>query len=184
MLTPMAGPQVRIEILSCQADSTGRWRVTWRVTNDGPEPLHLEDAWIPHGRFRGEGHIPLSIEMRPGQSTRLDLRVNVMQALPTRSTAVEEPPPIASGPPPTPSIVVEEPPSIASGPPPTPSTVVEEPPSIASGPPPTVIENAFLILRASGSERAWRIFAKIRVEFDARGAPTPIVEAVTTQSLQ
>jgi hypothetical protein len=88
--------------------------------------LRLEDAWIPHGRFRGKGHIPLSAVIDPGASTRLDFVVS------------------------------------------------------ANEPPGTVVENAFLILRAG----AWRLFARMRVEFDDQARAMPMVEAVTVQSLQ
>jgi hypothetical protein len=48
----------------------------------------------------------------------------------------------------------------------------------------TVVHNAFLILQVSASGRAWRVFARMRVEFDAQAMPRPIVEAVTSQSIQ
>jgi hypothetical protein len=45
--------------------------------------------------------------------------------------------------------------------------------------PGTVVENTFLILRlASG----WRVFIRMRVEFDQDGVPHPIPELVTLQS--
>jgi len=100
--------------------------MTWRVGNDGAELLRLEDAWIPHSRFRGEGHVALSAVIDAGASRTFDFVVT------------------------------------------------------ANEPPLTVVENAFLILRASEC----RIFVKLRVEFDHDGTPTPIVEAVTSQSLQ
>jgi hypothetical protein len=100
--------------------------VVWRVRNDGPDQLSLEDAWIPHGRFRGDGHIPLRVVIEPGTSGLLDF-----------------------------SVAADEPPG-------------------------TVVENAFLILRAG----AWRLFARTRVEFDNLARPVPMVETVTAQSLQ
>ena len=48
----------------------------------------------------------------------------------------------------------------------------------------TVVHNAFLILQVSGGGRAWRVFARMRVEFDAQASPRPIVEVVTSQSIQ
>ena len=48
----------------------------------------------------------------------------------------------------------------------------------------TIVENAFLILRASVSGAPWRIFIRMRVEFDASAVPVPVVETVTTQSLK
>jgi hypothetical protein len=45
----------------------------------------------------------------------------------------------------------------------------------------TVVENAFLILRVLWGERPWRIFARLRVGFDQRGAPESTTEVITTQ---
>jgi hypothetical protein len=131
MLTAVE-PSVRIEVSSCRRCSmpVGRWRVAWLVHNDGSSPLRLEDAWIPHGRFRGEGHVPLQIKIAPGAASRIELSV------------------------------------------------------FSAEPPGTVVENAFVILRVRGAERAWRVFARMRVEFDDAGAAGPIVEAVTAQSIQ
>jgi hypothetical protein len=42
-----------------------------------------------------------------------------------------------------------------------------------------VVENAFLILRLS---LGWRVFVRMRVEFDADATPHPIPELVTLQS--
>ena len=55
----------------------------------------------------------------------------------------------------------------------------------ATEPPGTIVENAFLILRVTQppGER-WRIFIRMRIEFDAHAVPHPIVEAITTQSLE
>ncbi len=125
MLTAVEAP-VRITVASVEADND-RWLVTWDVFNDSRELLVLEDAWLPHGRFRGDGHISPGTRVAPGQSSRLALRVT------------------------------------------------------AHEPPGTVVENAFLILRVSGR---WRIFARMRIEFDANTRPRPIVEAITTQSIQ
>jgi hypothetical protein len=48
----------------------------------------------------------------------------------------------------------------------------------------TVVHNAFLILHVSSGGRDWRVFARMRVEFDAEARPRPFVEVVTSQSLQ
>jgi hypothetical protein len=45
--------------------------------------------------------------------------------------------------------------------------------------PGTVVENTFLILRLSSG---WRVFVRMRVEFDADATPKPIPELVTLQS--
>jgi len=99
------------------------------MRNAGPAALGLEAAWIPHGRFRGDGRMLLSSELGARESRRLDFGVS------------------------------------------------------AAEPPGTVVENAFLILRVSSEGRAWRIFTRMRIEFDAESTPRPIVELVTTQAL-
>jgi hypothetical protein len=120
-------PPVRIEVATCEAcaGDAGRWRVTFRVVNAARSSVDLTDAWLPHGRFRGDGHIALSVSVPP-----LGLRVLTLEV-----SAREEPG--------------------------------------------TVVENAFLILRASGC----RVFARMRVTFDASGAARPVVEAITVQFL-
>jgi hypothetical protein len=45
--------------------------------------------------------------------------------------------------------------------------------------PGTVVENTFLILRLS---TGWRVFVRMRVEFDTDAVPHPIPELVTLQS--
>jgi hypothetical protein len=125
-------PRVRIEVVDCRAagDQPGRWRVTWLVHNDEPEALEMDNAWLPHGQFRGDGRMPLALRAAGGASARLELAVAASEA---------------------------------------------------AG---TVVHNAFLILQVSGRGRAWRVFARMRVEFDAQARPRPIVEVLTSQSLQ
>ena len=120
-------PSVRILLESCRpSGSAGRWRIAWRVHNDADQPLKIHDAWVPHGRFRGDGHLPINLTIDPGGSGRIELGVS----------AAEEPG--------------------------------------------TVVENAFLILRAD----LWRIFGRMRVEFGDDRAPQPYVVRVSAQSLQ
>ncbi|HEX8967041.1 MAG TPA: hypothetical protein VF937_04120 [Chloroflexota bacterium] len=54
----------------------------------------------------------------------------------------------------------------------------------SSEPPGAVVDNAFLILRVRAGGRGWRLFARMRVAFDARSWPVPVVETVTAQSIQ
>ena len=124
MLTAVE-PPVGIEASGCEP-CEGRWRVFFRVVNVGAAAVSVSDAWLPHGRFRGDGHIPLDLRLPPGETTSLALRV----------TAREDPG--------------------------------------------TIVENAFLILRLGDR----RVFARLRVRFDADGAPRPVVESVTAQSLE
>ena len=48
-------------------------------------------------------------------------------------------------------------------------------------PPGTVVENAFLILRAFWKGREWRVLARMLVTIGGHGAPTVVTEVVTTQ---
>jgi hypothetical protein len=104
--------------------------VSWIVQNQGDAALEPRSAWIPHGRFRGDGRLPLSGSLHPGESLRVALSVTVAE------------------------------------------------------PAGSVVENAFLILRVACQGHLWGIFARMRIEFDAQARPVPIVELVTTQSLQ
>ena len=107
-----------------------RWLVTWTLANNGPSSLALTDAWIPHGKFRGDGRLPLSVEIAPGAIHSLQFAVT------------------------------------------------------ADEPPGTIVENAFLILRVRIAAAAWRVFIRLRIEFDSSALPIPVVEAITAQSLE
>jgi hypothetical protein len=107
-----------------------RWTAAWLLHNAGAQPLELEAAWIPHGRFRGDGRLPLAVVIDPGASHELEFAVTA-----------------------------------------------EEPPG-------TIVENAFLILRVRVSGAAWRVFVRMRIEFDPAAVPVPVVETITTQSLK
>jgi hypothetical protein len=76
MLTPVE-PRVRIELDNCvaEAPTERRWWVSWIVRNDGSVPLELQAAWIPHGRFRGNGRVPLSGSIAPDDATALSFAV-------------------------------------------------------------------------------------------------------------
>ena len=49
--------------------------------------------------------------------------------------------------------------------------------------PGTTVENAFLILGVRWRGAAWRIFARLAVEFDDQAAPRPRTELITRQSV-
>src|SRR5215211_7506532 len=74
-------PRIRIAVSDCRADTTaGGWLVTWLVSNDGASPVALHEAWLPHGRFRGDGRAPLRASVPPGDSAALTLRVRAAEA--------------------------------------------------------------------------------------------------------
>jgi hypothetical protein len=75
MLTALQ-PPIRISTVRCEAlETSGWWRVSWLLQNRAAESLCLEDAWVPHGRFRGEGHLSLGAQLVPGGWYRLELNV-------------------------------------------------------------------------------------------------------------
>ncbi len=128
----MEPPRVSVRAVGCRPDANDprRWRASWVVHNAGLEPLELQAAWIPHGRFRGDSRLSLSGQIGPDTSRELEFSVT------------------------------------------------------ASEVPGTVVDNAFVILRVRVRANAWRIFVRMRIEFDAEAVPRPVVEAVTTQSLE
>ena len=113
--------EARVDLESVRPAGPGAWDVTWRVSSLR-EPVVLESAWVPHGRFRGDGRRNFG----PGEPLPLSLTMRVH----------------------------------------------------ADEPPGTVVENAFVILVLSG----WRVFVRMRVEFDSRRVPNPVPELVTLQS--
>jgi hypothetical protein len=115
-------PRLRVSVESVQQAGQGHWQVTWRVDNQGA-PVEVASAWVPHGRFRGQGRLTF----QPARGLPLELEMTVY----------------------------------------------------ADEAPGTVVENAFLILRLV---QGWRVFVRMRVEFDAAGWPRPVPELVTLQS--
>jgi hypothetical protein len=125
-----AAPRVGVTVDAVEPDlEPGRWRVAWVIRNEGADTIALESAWVPHGRFRGEGRLSIDHELEAGESRRLEFRVAAREA------------------------------------------------------PSTVVENAFLILRARSQEHGWRIFTRMRVEFDSQGVPRPICELTTVATI-
>jgi len=73
-------PRVSAEVASCQPAAPGSWQVAWLLRNQGATTLRLESAWIPHGRFRGAGRLPLSGEVAPGTAAHIEARVAAAEA--------------------------------------------------------------------------------------------------------
>jgi hypothetical protein len=53
--------------------------MTWRVVNVSASPVIIADAWVPHGRFRGEGHIRQNLQIGPGDESVLELVVKARE---------------------------------------------------------------------------------------------------------
>jgi hypothetical protein len=67
---------VRISSVRCDSlETNGWWRISWLLQNRWTEQLCIEDAWLPHGRFRGEGHVALATQLDPCGWHRLELNV-------------------------------------------------------------------------------------------------------------
>jgi hypothetical protein len=62
-------------VVGVQPSGAGNWRVTFRVTNLLADALVVEDAWLPHGRFRGSGHVPLGLSLDSGGYADVTLEV-------------------------------------------------------------------------------------------------------------
>ena len=121
-------PHVSIEKIDCVATADpDEWRCTWMVSNSSDAPLNLAEAWVPHGRFRGEGRVALGLTVEPGQTAPITLRIRTVE------------------------------------------------PSGA------IVENAFLILRATCAAGEWRIFVRMSVQFEPE--PRPRCMLISTQRL-
>jgi len=48
-------PRLAVEPLAVTRAAAGKWKIRWRVTNEG-EPLHLTAMAAPHGKFRSPDH--------------------------------------------------------------------------------------------------------------------------------
>ena len=72
-----AGPRLLIESVSRRPDGApARWLVTWQVHNQGPQPLSLLAARLPHDQFHGdERNLASTPPISPGESRRLELPV-------------------------------------------------------------------------------------------------------------
>jgi hypothetical protein len=76
----------RLAVLSIEAraaETPGQWRVRWLLRNEAAESLHLERAWVPHGRFRGQGRRALDLQLPPGGAAPIELTVHADEALGT-----------------------------------------------------------------------------------------------------
>src|ERR1051326_1230813 len=69
-------PPVRIAATACEATSTPCvWSVTWRVENVSRDEITIDDVWVPHVRFKGEGYIRVGLTLEAGEHVDLTLSV-------------------------------------------------------------------------------------------------------------
>ncbi len=75
----METPLLTVTRVSCRptpgSGDGARWQATCVLRNAGAAPLTLEAAWIPHGRFRGDGRLPLSGQIGPGATREVEFSV-------------------------------------------------------------------------------------------------------------
>ncbi len=72
-------PRLDVAAAAVRAAGAGEWVITWRLRNDGPEPVLLRETWLPHGKFRGDRR---SVErsLVPRETADLELPVCFTEA--------------------------------------------------------------------------------------------------------
>jgi hypothetical protein len=70
-------PQVSLSLVGRGAQTpAGRWPVAWTIQNASAELVQIEEAWVPHGRFRAERErYDPPLQLAPRESARLDFEV-------------------------------------------------------------------------------------------------------------
>jgi len=78
---PAAGPRLRIEQTSRRPEgASGRWVVSWRLTNLAERPLRMLAARLPHGQFRCAPRDVPAMPLSLSDSTTLELPVACREA--------------------------------------------------------------------------------------------------------
>ena len=71
-------PSVRVEPFTTEGTS-GSWTVTWRITNDGDQPIRLLSAKHPHSQFRTP-ETKIDREIPSGSDTTIALPVQFSES--------------------------------------------------------------------------------------------------------
>jgi len=71
-------PSVRVAPFTTEG-TRGLWVVTWRITNDGDEPIRLLSAQHPHSQFRTP-ETKIDREIAPGSDTTVALPVQFTES--------------------------------------------------------------------------------------------------------
>jgi hypothetical protein len=71
-------PSVRVEPFTTEGTS-GSWTVTWRIANDGDEPIRVLSAQHPHSQFRTP-ETKIDREIAPGFDTTIALPVQFKES--------------------------------------------------------------------------------------------------------
>ena len=71
-----SGPALRLEAREVTRVN-GSWRIGWRVTNEGTEPVRLVAVRAPHGRFRSD---PVDLNVVVAEAGAVDQTLRVEAA--------------------------------------------------------------------------------------------------------
>lgn len=71
-------PSVRVEPFTTEG-TNGSWTVTWRITNDGDQPIRLLSAQHPHSQFRTP-ETKIDREVPSGSETTIELPVQFKES--------------------------------------------------------------------------------------------------------
>ncbi|SRR5579885_1362910 len=75
-LPPGGGPVVDVVPVALRPAAPGHWLVTWRLANQGDQPLVVLAAWQPHGRFRAaQCAFDPPLRLAPGEQVTVELAV-------------------------------------------------------------------------------------------------------------
>ena len=74
-------PRLAVEPLAVTRAGAGRWKVRWRLTNEGP-PLQLTAIAAPHGKFRSPDHA-IDVALAAGGTFEPQLEVASAEAAET-----------------------------------------------------------------------------------------------------
>jgi hypothetical protein len=66
-------PRLGVEPLAVTRAAEGRWKVRWRITNEG-DALHLSAIAAPHGKFRSRDH-DIDVALAAGGSFEPQLEI-------------------------------------------------------------------------------------------------------------
>ena len=69
----MTAPRVAVASIAVTRAAPGRWKVRWRITNEG-DALHLTQVAAPHGKFRSRDHA-IDVALATGASFEPQLEI-------------------------------------------------------------------------------------------------------------
>ena len=77
----MPDPLLSVSMLGCAGvGKSGEWRVRFLVRNLSASQISLQEGWLPHGRFRGRGRVPLNVALESGEEMELNFEVRASES--------------------------------------------------------------------------------------------------------